>query len=655
MVEWFLARRYLFSSRNQLLRLVSLAAALGVAIGVATLIVVISVNNGFLAVFRARILDVYPHLVVMKRFEPFTDYRAVSARLAGTPGIAGVSHATYDEMMLSSGGRNRGVLVKGVDPIAPMVRDVMGGFLHGGSLEQLEEASTATPEGDRVVVCGLVQGGVYRLLLGDAPLGARLVPAEGTSPGPSSCRVRALVLPGPSEGRSGVEGDERAEPVVATTADGRQIPIPTDTGIDLDLGPYTAVGAYTRGAFQCRYNERVLLLVRPSAEIVPLVEPRWDRALHEAQVLVDNLGNAPVDVQVVPSDAAQGQAAAEPVTIPADARGVLVRAPGAEPFMFLGVALAETLDVKPGDAVTLLTPLRGLENRGLAPFGMAPTAQRFRVAGTIRTDFNDFDQRLVLTSYTWMTRFSNQGDEPRWVEVRLADPERLTEGERLVRGVLDPYDLVDWLHGVLALVDRTREIVGVAGAPTADAGLGATLEAATAALHLVKFEDLSFGFSERFKVVDWEDMNRNLFSSLTLQKVVLALFFLIIVVIASFSIVSTQLLLLSSKLPDIAILRSMGARRVSIARVFTLHGLFLALGGVLGGLVLGGGALWLLDEVHFTLDPAVYLVSYLPVEARPLEIALVAGMALVSALVTVRAGAVWAASRRPIEALRLKK
>ncbi len=650
MVEWFLARRYLFSSRNRLLHLVSLAAAFGVAIGVATLLVVISVNNGFLAVFRARILDVYPHLVVMKRFEPFTDYREVAARLAATPGIAGVSHATYDEMMLSSGGRNRGVLVKGVDPQAPMVRQVTGAFLQGGSLDALVEQATAKRDGARVVLSGLVQGGVYRLLVGDAALGVHLLSAEGTAPGPSSCRVRVLVLP---------TGDGAAtdpdQPIVATRADGRQVPIPRDAGVDLDLGPYTAVGAYTRGGFECRYNERVLLLVRPSADIVPLVEPRWDRALHEAQVLVDNLTPEPIEVVVErPRDDARG-GSDEPVTVGADSRGVLVRTPGAPPSMFLGVALAETLDVKAGDQVTLLTPLRGLENRGLAPFGMAPTAQHFRVAGTLQTDFNDFDQRLVITSYTWMTRFSNQGDEPRWVEVRLSDPERLDDGERLVRGVLDPYDLVDWLQGVVGFVDRTREIVGVSGAPGPDATLGATLASATAALHLAKYEDLSFGFSERFKVVDWEDMNRNLFSSLTLQKVVLALFFLIIVVIASFSIVSTQLLLLSSKLPDIAILRSMGARRVSIARVFTLHGLLLAVAGVLGGLLLGGGALWLLTEVRFRLDPAVYLVSYLPVEVRPPEIGLVAGLALLSALVTVRAGAAWAASRRPIEALRLKK
>ena len=642
MVEWFLARRYLFSSRNRLLHLVSLAAALGVAIGVATLVVVISVNNGFLAVFRARILDVYPHLVVMKRFEPFTDYRAVAAGLSATPGIAGVSYATYDEMMLSSGGRNRGVLVKGVDPGSPMVRQVTGAFLRGGTLDALDERPAVRRHDDRLTLSGLVQGGVYRLLVGDADVGVHLVPAEGTAPGPASCRVRALVLPG--EGASGRDGAE--PPVMATRSDGRQIPVPTDSGVDLDLGPYTAVGAYTRGGFECRYNERTLLLVRPQAEIVALPEPRWDRALHEVQVLVDNLSPSPVQVQVDDG---------EPVSVAADSRGALLHAPGTPPAMFLGVALAETLDVKAGDLVTLLTPLRGLENRGLAPFGMAPTAQRFRVAGTLVTDFNDFDQRLVVTAYAWMTRFSNQGDEPRWIEVRLTDPERLQEGERLVQGALDPYDLVDWLHGVLALVDRTREIVGISGAPAPDAPLGDALSAATSALHLVKFEDLSFGVSERFKVVDWEDMNRNLFSSLTLQKVVLALFFLIIVVIASFSIVSTQLLLLSSKLPDIAILRSMGARRVSVARVFTLHGLLLAVGGVLGGLLLGGGALWLLDRVHFKLDPAVYLVSYLPVEARPVEIGLVAGLALVSAVLTVRAGAAWAASRRPIEALRLKK
>ena len=447
-------------------------------------------------------------------------------------------------------------------------------------------------------------------------------------------------------------------PVVltATRPDGQEFALPQGESRDLDLGAYTLVGGGLRLPFECRLGERTLVVVRPDVEIAALRQPHTDPKLHEARVLIDSFARR--ELRVAFTDGGEER------PIPRGVRAQLEVSRGAPPRMFLGSLLAEQLDVRPGDTVRLLTPLRGLGNREAAPFGMAPTAQQFQVAGTLTTDFHEFDQRLVVTAYAWMTRFQNQGDEPRWVEVQLRDPGRLDEGERVVRSLLDPFGLPDLLEGMLDVQERAQRIVELRRGPTATQAAPedrppedfvTRMSLASRSLGLMKYEDLRFGHVERFKVIDWEDMNRNLFSSLTLQKVVLSLFFLIIVVIASFSIVSTQLLLLGSKLPDIAILRSMGATRRSVLRLFGLHGLLLAGLGILGGLTLGGGVVLLIERVRFELDPAVYLISYLPVAPRAGEIALIVGAAVVFSALTVRLGSLYAASRNPIEALRLKR
>ena len=665
MFELFLAKKYLFGGRNRLLRIVSVVAFIGVALGVATLIVVLSVNNGFLAVFEKRILDVYPHLVVMKRFEAFTDYRRTEAALAALPEVTGVSHATYDEMMVSAQGRSRGVLVKGIAPDAPMYQETMAPFLKpppgqeasqgdqsagGLGLESLLETASARVERGRVLVGGLVQGGVYRLLVFDDGAGLKpiLLQADTTSPGPAACRVQSVILPSGSDG-SATKADEQAAPV-ATNAEGTEVLLHGERAVELDLGEWTVIGGYKASALRCGYGGRLLVVSRAGFEPLVLEQPRVERSLSEAIVIVDHLGLG--DLSLAGASAEDGL---PEIALPGETRGKVLRAAGQRPRLFMGVTLADELDVKIGETVTLLTPLRGLDNREAAPFGMAPTAQQFDLAGILRTGFHDFDRRLVVTSFPWMTRFQNQGDEPRWVEVRLKDPERLEAGTRAVRTALDPYGLADFLVGSLDLVERTRAITALNTELKPDASLTEYLDASAGALGLIKFEDLSFGYRERFKIIDWEDMNRNLFSSLTLQKVALALFFLIIVVIASFSIVSTQLLLLSNKLTDIAILRSMGALRRSVARVFTLHGLLLAVAGILGGLCLGAGIVVLLQVMPFKLDASVYLISYLPVDPRPAEIAWIVVVALVFAAATVRLGAVYAASKTPIDALRMKK
>jgi lipoprotein-releasing system permease protein len=116
--EWLVALRYLRSpNRPAVLRLVTLLAVIGVAAGVTTLVVALSMNTGFRQAIRDRLLTVTAH-VNLKPIGPqgIRDYRSLMVRLSGTPGVRSIEPAIYDTVLLSAGGRARGLVLKGVDP-----------------------------------------------------------------------------------------------------------------------------------------------------------------------------------------------------------------------------------------------------------------------------------------------------------------------------------------------------------------------------------------------------------------------------------------------------------------------------------------------------------------------------------------------------------
>ncbi len=116
--EWLVALRYLRSpNRPAVLRLVTLLAVLGVAAGVTTLVIALAMNTGFRQAIRSRLLGVTAD-VNLKPTSPegIRDYRELMARLGATPGVRSIEPAIYNTVLLSFGGRARGIVLKGVDP-----------------------------------------------------------------------------------------------------------------------------------------------------------------------------------------------------------------------------------------------------------------------------------------------------------------------------------------------------------------------------------------------------------------------------------------------------------------------------------------------------------------------------------------------------------
>jgi len=116
--EWLVALRYLRSpNRPAVLRIVTLLAVIGVAAGVTTLVIALSMNTGFRQAIRDRLLSVTAHVNLKPTGSAgIHDYRQLIEHLAGTPGVRSIEPAIYDTVLLSSGPHARGIVLKGVDP-----------------------------------------------------------------------------------------------------------------------------------------------------------------------------------------------------------------------------------------------------------------------------------------------------------------------------------------------------------------------------------------------------------------------------------------------------------------------------------------------------------------------------------------------------------
>lgn len=122
---WLVARRYLRSpNRPAVLRLVTVLAVVGVASGVATLVIALAMNTGFRITLQDRLLGVTAHVSISRPgSEALANYGELAERLSQVPGVKAVAPAIYITVLLSTGGRARGVVVKGIDPAREQKRN----------------------------------------------------------------------------------------------------------------------------------------------------------------------------------------------------------------------------------------------------------------------------------------------------------------------------------------------------------------------------------------------------------------------------------------------------------------------------------------------------------------------------------------------------
>lgn len=162
--EWFVARRYLRSpNRPAILRLITLFSITGVAAGVATLVIALSMNSGFRATLQDRLLGVTAHVSLTRPGSgAIHNYMELSRQLAEFPGVKSVTPAIYNTVLLSFNGQARGVVTKGIDVELEKASDEALQKLTEGKLEL-----TTDPEGIDGLLVGKQLADEWKLKTGD--------------------------------------------------------------------------------------------------------------------------------------------------------------------------------------------------------------------------------------------------------------------------------------------------------------------------------------------------------------------------------------------------------------------------------------------------------------------------------------------------------
>ena len=264
---------------------------------------------------------------------------------------------------------------------------------------------------------------------------------------------------------------------------------------------------------------------------------------------------------------------------------------GGVPGIILGRELAGNLGVFVGDKVNVVSPVGEI-----GPMGMLPKVKQFRVVGIFEIGMFEYDSNLVLTGMKAAQGFFGlKNDEISGVQLKLDDIYRAPEVRR----------------------------------------------------HLQK----KLGFP--YEVLDWMQMNKNLFSALKLEKLTMFVILVLIVLVASFNIVSNLIMNVIEKSREIAILKAMGATNRGIMTVFMLQGLLIGLLGtaigVIGGYCLG----YILNTYQIIKLPAdVYYLSHLPVKMELSDFIVVSSSAIIISFLATLYPAWQAAKLDPVEPLR---
>ncbi len=266
--------------------------------------------------------------------------------------------------------------------------------------------------------------------------------------------------------------------------------------------------------------------------------------------------------------------------------------------VLIGTRLAQNLRLGIGDQITLVSP-RGNQT----VIGTLPRIKSYPIAGLFEVGMYEYDSSFVYMPLADAQKFFRLPDRINAVELFFADPDRVS------------------------------------------------------AVRLDLISDLG----PAYRTVDWQQANSSFFNAIQVERNVMFLILSLIILVAAFNILSGQYMLVKGKGRDIAILRTMGATRGNIMRIFFLSGASVGLLGTVIGVILGFAFAANIAAIQGVLEgmidsrlfaPEIYFLSQLPAVVDPVEVIQVIVMALGLSFLAPVFPALRAARLDPVEALR---